>query len=447
MRRLTPNRLAIVVLLAMALAQPARASVVNVRIEGKSQTLFEGPVRTEGHPIRAASDSQERQCNGTNAGAHASPGPTPTTAAVDAMALLGETFDGTWYPDLDDYLITRWGPEAENAADAETWGVLVDDSLLSVGGCQAELAEGAQVLWAYGASSSERFLTLYGAGEARSAAIPTPTAALGRPLSLKVESFKGNEGVHSLGPFAGAAISPVTTAANGVQTVETGSSATVTTGAEGTATVTFTTPGWHRLKATAAKAFRSNRIDVCVPAPGASGCGAPPPEDEPRPLLGAGAGPGPGGSQTGEGGPPKPQAGSPGSTGTGTGRAAELRIDGVELTPLDDSSARISYRGPWRRLREAGAWGGTVSVGRVGARLTVHLAAGRPVFVLRDARSSVRIELIEGTRRETISLPAIPHGAGRFLLAAPRSQAGATELRILRGSVGIDAIALMPPRA
>ena len=36
----------------------------------------------------------------------------------------------------------------------------------------------------------------------------------------------------------------------------------------GDATITFTSPGWHRIKAIAAGALRSNRIDVCVCAPG-----------------------------------------------------------------------------------------------------------------------------------------------------------------------------------
>ena len=49
-----------------------------MRIEGKAETLFEGPIRTEGHEIRASSDTQERQCDATNAGAHATPAPLIT---------------------------------------------------------------------------------------------------------------------------------------------------------------------------------------------------------------------------------------------------------------------------------------------------------------------------------------------------------------------------------
>src|SRR6202012_1536648 len=85
----------------------------------------------------------------------------------------------------------------------------------------------------------------------------------------------------------GAAGSPVTTGANGFEKVDTADPATVKTNAEGEASITFTTPGWHRIKATVPgareeEAIRSNRLDVCVLGPGETSCEAPPAEDAVR---------------------------------------------------------------------------------------------------------------------------------------------------------------------
>jgi hypothetical protein len=57
----------------------------------------------------------------------------------------------------------------------------------------------------------------------------------------------------------------------GFQRIDTASPQTVTTNAEGKATIVFTEPGIHRIKATVGApgeetVVRSNRLDVCVPA-------------------------------------------------------------------------------------------------------------------------------------------------------------------------------------
>src|SRR6187200_1737592 len=70
--------------IALAPVAQAAPTQVNVRIEGRSETLFEGPILTEGHNVRASSDSSAppggRRCNGLNNGQNPSPGPTPTAA-------------------------------------------------------------------------------------------------------------------------------------------------------------------------------------------------------------------------------------------------------------------------------------------------------------------------------------------------------------------------------
>ncbi len=290
--------------LIMALAASAAQATptqVNVRIEGKSETLFEGPILTEGHEIEASSDTQERPCDGVNPNdpENTTPGPTPTAASVDAMSLIGETFDGVWYGgSLDDYFLTRWGPDAQNTAQGEYWGILVNNVFTSVGGCQYELSTNDEVLWAYNAFASRPLLALFAAaaGYTSGARPLTATAELGKPFEVEVVDYADQNEAKppadpertGSSPYEGADVSPVRTSAKGFETVETASPETVKTNAKGKASITFTTPGWHRIKATAVNAggeedaIRSNHLDVCVPDAGTSGCGEPPAEDQVR---------------------------------------------------------------------------------------------------------------------------------------------------------------------
>ena len=119
--------------------------------------------------------------------------------------------------------------------------------------------------------------------------------------------------------YEGADISPVTTGANGFEKVDTADPTTVVTNSEGKAQITFTTPGWHRIKATVPGAgeedvIRSNRLDVCVLGAGESSCGAPPAEDTVRVP------------------PPTPKEGTGGEeTGGGGGAGEETAGGGGEL--------------------------------------------------------------------------------------------------------------------
>jgi hypothetical protein len=317
---------ALCALLSTLLAPPALAAasptVVNVRIEGATETLFEGPIAVEPHGVLASSDTNPtpRPCDGINAldPGNVVPAPTPTSASADAMGLVGETFDGKWYPGFDDYFITRFGPDRE--AGAKSWGILVNDTFTSVGGCQYQLDGGDEVLWIYDAFGGRPDLALFPASETAGGRPLTATATLNQPFGVEVAAFEdsaedapsdhpGREG-STLFPHAD--VSPVMTSAKGFERVDTADPATVVTDAEGKAQITFTTPGWHRIKATVPGAaeegsIRSNRLDVCVPAAGRSDCGALPPEDQvrtPPPTPGEGGSPGGGetGGGTGEGG-------------------------------------------------------------------------------------------------------------------------------------------------
>jgi hypothetical protein len=289
---------AISALLALTSVAEAAPTTVNVRVEGATETLFEGPVSATPHGVKATSDMVERPCNGINSldPWNTTPEPTPTSSAVDAMSLIGETFDGQWYPGFNDYFIKRFGPDAEKGG--KSWGIVVNNVFTNVGGCQYQLDAGDEVLMAYNAFEFRPILALFPAGYTGGSRPLTATATLGQPFEVEVDSYEDDAedtppahperaGSSALG---GVDVSPVTTnPVNGFEKVDVEDPATVETDSHGKASITFTTPGWHRIKATVPangpgateeEAIRSNRLDVCVPAVGQTGCGALPADDE-----------------------------------------------------------------------------------------------------------------------------------------------------------------------
>ena len=246
---------------------------VNVRIEGKTKTLFEGPIWTEGHDVHsaepdgnAAEDTEEHPCDGINQldPQNLQPAPTPTAASVDAMELIGETetMAGQWYPGFNDYFIKRWGSEEENAEhESKSWGILVNNVYTDVGGCQYQLHDGDEVLWIYNAFQSRPILGLFAAGERYSSGTQplTATAELDQPFEVEVDAYDDHgEGQPpttpertpaDTTPYEGAEVAPVQTSAKGFETVQRESAEKVLTDSEGNASITFRTPGWHRIMA------------------------------------------------------------------------------------------------------------------------------------------------------------------------------------------------------
>jgi hypothetical protein len=333
-------------LVSTAPVAPAAPAEVNVRIEGRSETLFEGPILTDGHNVKASSDkgapAAGRRCNGLNNGQNPTPGPTPTAASVDAMSILGQGFDGRWYAEpFEDYFITRWGNEAQDEGNGAFWGLLVNNVFTGVGGCQYQLDGGDEVLWVYDAFKDRPRLALYPASYSGGARPLTATAGLNVPFEVEVDAWQGYaEGDPPAAPqrtgsqpFEGAAVAPVTAGPGGFETVDAGSPETVETDADGGATITFDEPGWQRIKATvlgaggAENAVRSNRLDVCVPDPPANDCGPPPADDEVRV---------PPPSEPEE----EPEEPQPEGEGPGTGPGAAPARQGV-AAPADPGRVRL----------------------------------------------------------------------------------------------------------
>jgi hypothetical protein len=302
-----------VALVALVVAAPAQAlTTVNVRIEGKEETLFEGRVATEPHGVRASSDKiaggKLRKCNGidVNDPSNTVPGVTPTAVSADAMTLIGETFDGQWYKQYEDYFITRWGPDLQDVAANGYWGILVNNVFTNVGGCQYQLGDGDEILWVYNAFKNRPTLALfpeaahYEAGE-------RPLVINGVPAGTKVpvEVVSYADAAEDVPPevpnrvgtagLEGAAVASVLTNGKGFERVQTSGAEVFVSGPDGKTSVEFARPGWHRIKATVGapgleSVIRSNRLDICVTGgsgepsavEGVSSCDRTPPADQVR---------------------------------------------------------------------------------------------------------------------------------------------------------------------
>lgn len=232
-------------------AAVAAPVTVDLRVEGSAQTIFEGPVTTDGHQIDG------HPCDGTNAGSNPTPGPTMFSALDNS----GLSWGRTWDDGFQDFFLNSIGGES-NAADFSTfWGYFLNGKDPGKGGCQQQVAAGQQVLFAYGPFGAP-LLRLSGAPE---------RAAVGESFAVRAEQVDGSTGAAA--PAGGASVASTTTAS------------------DGSATVSFHSAGVRRFKATRADAIRSNAVEVCVYEPGSGQCGTDPATGAPAAPL-APAGPG-----------------------------------------------------------------------------------------------------------------------------------------------------------
>ncbi|MET8974360.1 DUF4430 domain-containing protein [Streptomyces sp. NPDC004539] len=119
---------------------------VTLTVQGPDGTLFKGKVRTKGHPVTTPTGGTH-PCDGTNAGAHPSPVPTPTAALDDAARTHGFTWDGTWYPSFDDFLVDSI--KSTPAGPSAYWNISVNNTPTPVGGCQFALNPGDAVAFTW----------------------------------------------------------------------------------------------------------------------------------------------------------------------------------------------------------------------------------------------------------------------------------------------------------
>lgn len=227
--------LASLLVLALPAAAVAAPTAVDVRIEGRSSTIFFGPVTTDAKVVSPATGG-DHLCDGTNGGAGTTPGPTPTTALDDAAIKGGFDWDGTWYDGFGDYGVERIAGESQTSS--EFWGVFVNGELTPVGGCQMLVKAGDEVLWTFDAFSKSGALKLTAPANAKT----------GDPVDIRVTDRATGT------PIAGASV---------------GSAATTD---DGTATLFFDDPGVYALKADKDGYIRSREVRVCVDPPLVEAC-------------------------------------------------------------------------------------------------------------------------------------------------------------------------------
>lgn len=234
MHKFLSGLLAGIALLIAAPSALAAPVTVDLRIEGPTRTLFEGPVTTDVRTFRFTGDAVAHRCDGTAAENHgASPTPVPTRGAAVAAAAEQAPFamHGNWpdslgspsFSDIDGESVafdgtSRFLAEYKNAQFA------------SVGSCGDGVSPGDDVLFAY-TDGNEPLLAL--AGPASS----TP----GGTATVKVTDASSGAAI------AGATVDGRTTAADGTATVG-----------------PFTQRGEQDLKASKPGTVRSNRLRVCV---------------------------------------------------------------------------------------------------------------------------------------------------------------------------------------
>jgi hypothetical protein len=250
---------------------------VNLRVEGATKTLFEGPVAAEPQTFETPSSKGAHPCNYAENGSSESefanggtPSATPTTALRAAALSSGLAFDAEWFGNEahggnpGDFFVTQVGADANQTVPPfASWGYAVNETTAPVGGCQIALAPGNEVLWAYNYFNLPHRLRLSGPA----------TAEAGKTFS-----------VHVVDAQTGAAMSgaAIGTFAGGVTTT---SASSPTTDGEGNASVTLAATGAVALKATASESVRSNALVICVHNGPDGTCGttipgaAPPPSE------------------------------------------------------------------------------------------------------------------------------------------------------------------------
>jgi hypothetical protein len=228
---------------------------VNLRVEGSTQTLFEGQVTTDAETFATTSSGGPHPCdyadNGNSGGFTngGTPGGTPTTTLRDAALATGLAFDASWFASVNDFFVSQVGGDInQTSSPFASWGYAVNFTTANVGGCQIAVAPGNNVLWAYDYFNKSHLLAL---------SAPA-SASTGAPISVTVTDGQNGQ------PIPGASV--------GGQLTD----------AAGHATLTFATRGVQQLKASRSDSVRSNLVTICVHNGNDGTCGT----TTPSPVVG-----------------------------------------------------------------------------------------------------------------------------------------------------------------
>jgi hypothetical protein len=454
-----------VALVIAAVAAPSAAAApvsVNLRVEGASSTIFDGPVTTDGHSITTASSGGAQPCDGTNAGAFPSPVPTATAALDDGARLNGFAWDADWFSSFSDFSVKQVAGEAANTT--QFWGLVVNFQFSQTGGCTTKVNNGDEVLWVFDAFSKTHVLKLAG----------PPAATTGTPVTLQVTD--GQDGFAAPGATVNGA----------------------TTGSDGKATLTFDAAGVYKLKADRPDSVRSNALTLCVDPPGADPCSSTDkaaPSLEPtlpgrrlasengrsRTLLiswqasdanGAGVSyysvdvrelhDGVKASAVGDWEPLVERTALTGVHFRGdSGSAYQFRITAVDraanrtaivtdplVLPVDDRDRGLwKLSSDWQRSRSSSAWGGTVvRAEKAGASATLRFTGRSVALIGRKLAKGGRLRVTLDGKSRTLRVRG-RSGPRTVLWTSSRLNAGSHLLRLRTlggGPVELDAVAPRP---
>ncbi|KAI3321321.1 hypothetical protein HD806DRAFT_205305 [Xylariaceae sp. AK1471] len=136
---------------------PTPSSNARLRIEGNDDegTIFEGCIVAGPRELSTLSGGTH-DCDGTNGGANPNPGTTPTNQLDAAAQLSSFSYDGTYSESFEDYFITSISASPQTSDDF--WGILVNGQFTPTGGCQFEVGNGDETLFAFNAFNKVAFL-------------------------------------------------------------------------------------------------------------------------------------------------------------------------------------------------------------------------------------------------------------------------------------------------
>jgi hypothetical protein len=388
-------------LILLSLAVPATAAAVpvtvNLRVEGATQTIFEGPVITDVHPVKTPSDTQARPCDGSSIGKP--PAPTAIGALDDAARGGNFTWDALWDTGFNDYYpFLRIGPDTIDSS-THYLAFFLNWTFAETGGCGQHVKQNDEVLFAYEDFVSSPILRLSGPG----------AATTGENVALRVV-----DGLTSA-PQAGVSVGGATT------------------GADGTATVSFAQRGIYRLKADKPGAIRSNTLVLCVDPPGAAQCSS---GDTSGPTLEALTPAGPGGRLASTRGRSRMMLITwAGDDGSGSGVSHYK----AEVSEVSDGAGAAQASGAWRTLVDRTTLGGAHFRGEAGDAYAFRITATDralnettvttdPVIVPVDDRNQ---RLVKFSKRNWKRVRARSAWGGTVVRA---SRAGATARLRFRGT-------------
>ena len=245
LHRLAGLALAVLALLVPASVAAAAPVTVNLRIEGPTATVFEGPVTTDVRPFQftAGADTAPHECDATGV---STPTPSPTPVSTRGAALTAASLaapfstSGTFSIQFGSPSFDEVGGQS-TVFDPATGSFLAEfknGQAAQVGACGDPIANGDDVLFAYG-TVAEPLLQLSGPA----------TASTGAAVTVHVVDQTNGA------PVAGATVGGATT--------DTVGNATLTLG-----------EGIQRLKATKPGTIRSNALVVAVGAAAQAAQGA-----------------------------------------------------------------------------------------------------------------------------------------------------------------------------